>query len=350
LSFNFNNREVKFENKAVRGQLIVLKTIFTPNKRKVRIIGFKSQKYLEMTVAFKSEIKSEGMTNNGESSASPITEFPAESKIVTPTNTQVEIESKMEDRFISSEERFRNVDDQVVKTEGVQQPQPNDEEMSEVERYFSTVEEDIEDNKTLETENKNAYGGNNNIISYNPNNQAATLLQEMNKVYQQSELDKQAAEQREMVYQDAIINNTKDLINMGEQINQTNNDMVMVNNDLQTTKTAVQNDMLQMQSAMMKQMQFMMEQFTKTFEEKLAIIETKLNDKYDNVDAQTPQAQILNQNKQVEVINQDKVNQHDLEKVQNSLRTNILDTKDLESKIARLNIHSVKSKDIQPLE
>jgi len=301
-----------------------------------------------MSDAFKQEIKSEGMANNGASSVPPL-EFPSESPKVA-VKSETKMAPKQEERFKSSGERFSNDNVDAVIKEGDIQPQEEDIDMDEVENYFSTLEDDVEDTKTLQTELKNAYGGDNNIISYNPNNQAATLIQQVNKVYQQSEIGKQEVEKREMIYQDAIMNNTKDLMNMGDQIIQTNNNMVSVNNDLQTTKVNMQNDMLLLQQNMLKQMQEMMEQFTKSFEQKLSIIEGRISTKYDNEDAQRLQAQILNQNKRVDEIVEQKVNQQDLEKIQDNLRSNILDTKDLESKIARVNLHSIKGKDIEPLE
>ncbi|ORX52655.1 hypothetical protein BCR36DRAFT_285918, partial [Piromyces finnis] len=57
--------------------------------------------------------------------------------------------------------------------------------MSGVNDYLEKLSDDIEDIKTLETEIKNTYGGNNQILDYNPENNGATLLASMDNMYKE---------------------------------------------------------------------------------------------------------------------------------------------------------------------
>ncbi|ORX59225.1 hypothetical protein BCR36DRAFT_248000, partial [Piromyces finnis] len=61
-----------------------------------------------------------------------------------------------------------------------------------VENYVNTLENEVKDNKTLETTFKNNFGGNNIIQNYNPQNSGAVVLESTNKIYQELELKRQS--------------------------------------------------------------------------------------------------------------------------------------------------------------
>ncbi|OUM61268.1 hypothetical protein PIROE2DRAFT_62615 [Piromyces sp. E2] len=51
--------------------------------------------------------------------------------------------------------------------------------------YFDNMEENIPDNQTITTDNKNAYGGNSTIYNYNKRNPGATMLKSSDKAYKE---------------------------------------------------------------------------------------------------------------------------------------------------------------------
>ncbi|ORX51829.1 hypothetical protein BCR36DRAFT_369737 [Piromyces finnis] len=57
--------------------------------------------------------------------------------------------------------------------------------MSGVNDYLEKLSDDIDNKKTLETEIKNSYGGNNQIFNYSPDNNGATLLSSMDNMYKE---------------------------------------------------------------------------------------------------------------------------------------------------------------------